>query len=144
MNKVSFQVDAIDGAWNSDTEYEMGNTGHRPGIKGGYFPVPPVDSAADIRNAMCSTMAQMGLPIEVHHHEVATACQNEHIRIWAKTLRFCWLMMMTRFSNGLRKPWKNAALRSKPPDQWPLGVQSQRRDLQHMRWLICGWKTAMA
>jgi glutamine synthetase len=51
--------------------------GHRPRIKGGYFPVSPVDSAADIRNAMCSTMAAMGLPIEVHHHEVATACQNE-------------------------------------------------------------------
>ena len=41
MNKVSYEVDAIDASWNTDTEYEMGNMGHRPGIKGGYFPVPP-------------------------------------------------------------------------------------------------------
>ena len=54
MNKVSYQVDALDGAWNSDTEYEMGNTGHRPGIKGGYFPVNPVDDGQDIRAEMLS------------------------------------------------------------------------------------------
>jgi len=50
MNKVSFQVDAIDAAWNTDTEYEMGNMGHRPGVKGGYFPVNPVDHGQDIRS----------------------------------------------------------------------------------------------
>jgi glutamine synthetase len=46
-------------------------------VKGGYFPVPPVDSSFDLRNAMCNAMEQMGLTIDVHHHEVATACQNE-------------------------------------------------------------------
>jgi glutamine synthetase len=77
MSGASYSIASEEAAWESNDEYEGGNMGHRPRIKGGYFPVPPVDSAADIRNAMCSTMAAMGLPIEVHHHEVATACQNE-------------------------------------------------------------------
>ena len=76
MNKVSYEVDAIDGAWNSDTEYEMGNTGHRPGIKGGYFPVAPVDHAQDLRSEMLSTMRRMGMAVDKHHHEVAS-CQHE-------------------------------------------------------------------
>ncbi len=73
MNKVSFQIDATDASWNSDAEYEMGNTGHRPGVKGGYFPVPPVDSAQDIRSEMLSTMKRIGMKVDKHHHEVASA-----------------------------------------------------------------------
>ncbi len=73
MNKVSYEVDAVDASWNSDAEYEMGNMGHRPGIKGGYFPVPPVDSAQDIRSEMLSTMKRMGMKVDKHHHEVASA-----------------------------------------------------------------------
>ena len=76
MNKVSYQVDAIDGAWNTDTEYEMGNTGHRPGVKGGYFPVNPIDDAQDMRGEMLSTMKRMGMKVDKHHHEVAS-CQHE-------------------------------------------------------------------
>ncbi len=76
MNKVSYQVDAIDGAWNTDTEYEMGNMGHRPGVKGGYFPVNPVDHGQDIRSEMLSTMKRMGMKVDKHHHEVAS-CQHE-------------------------------------------------------------------
>jgi glutamine synthetase len=77
MQGASYEISAEEAAWASSNEFEGRNLGHRPGIKGGYFPVPPVDSAADLRNAMCSTMRQMGLAVEVHHHEVATACQNE-------------------------------------------------------------------
>jgi glutamine synthetase type I len=63
--------------WSSAEKFEGGNMGHRPPIKGGYFPVPPVDSLQDIRSAMCLAMEQMGVEIEVHHHEVAAAGQNE-------------------------------------------------------------------
>ncbi|MFW5655541.1 MAG: type I glutamate--ammonia ligase [Roseicyclus sp.] len=76
MNKVSFEVDAMDAAWNSDTEYEMGNMGHRPGVKGGYFPVNPTDAAMDLRSEMLSTMKRMGMKVDKHHHEVAS-CQHE-------------------------------------------------------------------
>ena len=77
MSGASYHIGAEEAAWESHSEFEGGNLGHRPGVKGGYFPVPPVDSAADLRSAMCSAMMAMGLEIEVHHHEVATACQNE-------------------------------------------------------------------
>jgi len=72
-----YKVDSSEASWNSERVYESGNFGHRPSIKGGYFPVPPVDSLHDIRSAMCLTMQEMGLSTEVHHHEVATAGQAE-------------------------------------------------------------------
>ena len=71
MNRSMFQVDSIEGPYNSAREYEEGNMGHRPGVKGGYFPVPPIDSGQDIRSEMLSVMADMGVPVEKHHHEVA-------------------------------------------------------------------------
>ena len=76
MNKVTFEVDALDAAWNTDTDYEMGNTGHRPGVKGGYFPVNPIDDGQDIRSEMLSTMKRLGMKVDKHHHEVAS-CQHE-------------------------------------------------------------------
>jgi hypothetical protein len=76
MNKVSYEVDALDAAWNTDTEYEMGNMGHRPGVKGGYFPVNPIDDGQDIRSEMLSTMKRIGMKVDKHHHEVAS-CQHE-------------------------------------------------------------------
>ena len=76
INKVSYEVDAQDASWNTDAEYEMGNMGHRPGLKGGYFPVNPTDAAQDIRSEMLSTMARMGMVVDKHHHEVAS-CQHE-------------------------------------------------------------------
>src|SRR5678815_2829263 len=73
----SYEIDSGQGAWNSNTVYPDGNKGHRPGIKGGYFPVPPVDAFQDIRSAMCLALEEMGLKVEVHHHEVATGGQCE-------------------------------------------------------------------
>ena len=67
----SYKLDSAEGPYNSSREYEDGNPGHRPGPKGGYVPVQPVDSASDIRAEMVTIMAQMGINVEKHHHEVA-------------------------------------------------------------------------
>ena len=77
ISGCSYKIDSSEAGWNSERAYEGGNFGHRPGIKGGYFPVPPVDSLHDIRSAMCLALEQMGHTVEVHHHEVATAGQCE-------------------------------------------------------------------
>jgi len=77
MQGAFYSVDSTEGAWNSGRKFEEGNTGHRPTVKGGYFPVPPVDSLHDIRSAMCLALEEMGLETEVHHHEVGTAGQCE-------------------------------------------------------------------
>ncbi len=71
------KIDSSEAGWNSEKAYDGGNFGHRPGVKGGYFPVPPVDSMQDIRSAMCLSLEAMGQIPEVHHHEVATAGQAE-------------------------------------------------------------------
>ena len=71
MNKSMFAIDSIEGPYNTDRNYEIGNLGHRPGIKGGYFPVPPVDSAQDIRTEFLEELKNLGLKMEKHHHEVA-------------------------------------------------------------------------
>jgi len=85
MSGAMYEINAEEAAWSSDAKIEGGNTGHRPGVKGGYFPVPPVDSLHDLRAAMCGAMESMGLVIEVHHHEVGTAGQCE-IGVGANTL----------------------------------------------------------
>ncbi|SEG61537.1 glutamate--ammonia ligase [Marinobacterium lutimaris] len=77
MSGCGYTVNSEEAAWSSSMKLEGGNTGHRPRVKGGYFPVPPVDSLHDLRGAMCDAMTAMGLEVEVHHHEVATAGQCE-------------------------------------------------------------------
>ncbi len=72
-NKVSYEVDADHAAWNTDADFEMGNLGHRPTYKGGYFPVNPSDDGQDIRSEMLSTMKRIGMKVDKHHHEVATS-----------------------------------------------------------------------
>ena len=77
MSGCFVKISSEEAAWSTGNEYAEGNMGHRPRVKGGYFPVPPIDSLHDLRAAMCTAMEQMGLDVEVHHHEVATAGQCE-------------------------------------------------------------------
>ncbi len=72
-----YEIDSQEAAWNTGTEYDGGNPGHRTRVKGGYFPVPPVDSLHDLRAEMCLVLEKLGVPVEVHHHEVGTAGQCE-------------------------------------------------------------------
>ena len=78
MSGSSVKIGSEEAEWESNNTYDgAGNLGHRPRVKGGYFPVPPVDSLQDLRSQMCLTLEEMGVPVEVHHHEVAGAGQNE-------------------------------------------------------------------
>ncbi len=89
------KIESEEGAWASAQQFEGGNMGHRPGVKGGYFPVPPVDSHQDIRAAMVLALEGMGVPVEVFHHEVATAGQNEiGTKFSTLTTRADWTQIM--------------------------------------------------
>ncbi len=77
MGHTFFQVGSEEAAWNTGEKYDGGNSGYRPGVKGGYFPVPPTDTLHDLRAEMIKTLEQVGIETEVHHHEVATAGQCE-------------------------------------------------------------------
>ena len=97
INKVSYEVDALDASWNTDSEYEAGNSGHRPGVKGGYFPVPPVDSMTDLRAEMLTVIEEMGVTTEKHHHEVAPSQHelgikfNDLLKVadWVQIYKYC-------------------------------------------------------
>ena len=77
MSGSAVKVNSTEASWSTNIDYPGGNLAHRPAVKGGYFPVPPVDSQQDIRSEMCTMLTAMGVPVEVHHHEVAGAGQNE-------------------------------------------------------------------
>jgi glutamine synthetase len=77
MSGCFVKIYSEEAPWSSDAKLEGGNLGHRPPIKGGYFPVPPVDSLQDIRSAICLALEEQGVEVEVHHHEVAAPGQNE-------------------------------------------------------------------
>jgi glutamine synthetase len=87
MNKVSYEFDSIEGPYNTGKTYEDGNTGHRPRVKGGYFPEAPIDAHSDLRAEMLTVLASLGVPVEKHHHEVA-ASQHE-LGIFFSTLVDC-------------------------------------------------------
>eukprot|EP01030_Chromulinospumella_sphaerica_P007844 gene7844-7675_t len=76
-NNTFYEIDEYEAPWNTGAKLEGGNRGHRPTVKGGYFPVPPVDSTQDMRAEMSLILESLGIPVEVFHHEVAGAGQNE-------------------------------------------------------------------
>jgi glutamine synthetase len=71
QHSTGYEIDSLEGPYNTNAQYEGGNPGHRPGPKGGYFPVPPIDGAQDLRSEMLAVMGELGLVPEKHHHEVA-------------------------------------------------------------------------
>lgn len=89
MHKAAYSIDSDEGAWNSSKKMEYGNMGYRPAIKGGYFPLPPLDSSHDLRSEMCLMLEKMHLIPEVHHHEVATANQNEITTRYTRLIEKC-------------------------------------------------------
>jgi glutamine synthetase len=96
-NKNFYQLNEEEGPYNSGAELEGGNTGHRPGPKGGYFPVPPVDSMTDLRAEMLTVIEEMGVTTEKHHHEVAPSQHelgikfNELLKVadWVQIYKYC-------------------------------------------------------
>lgn len=97
MNGCFYEVDSEEASWNTGKIVEGGNLGHRPRIKGGYFPVPPVDSSHDLRSTMCQALMSMGLVPEVHHHEVATCGQNEITTRYSTLLHKCDEMLVFKY-----------------------------------------------
>jgi glutamine synthetase len=103
-------------AWATGDKFPNGNKGHRPTVKGGYFPVPPVDSLQNIRSSICDALEQMGVEVEVHHHEVATAGQNEIGTKFAPLVeRADWIMRLKyAVHNVAAKYGKTATFMPKP------------------------------
>ena len=77
MGESFYKINSEEASWSTSLDIEGGNLAHRPAVKGGYFPVPPIDSLQDIRSEICLILEQMGVPVEVHHHEVGGSGQCE-------------------------------------------------------------------
>ena len=116
MSGCFVKINSEEASWSTGKDIEGGNLAHRPPVKGGYFPVPPVDSFQDMRSEMCLILEQMGIPVEVHHHEVAGAGQNE-IGTKFSTLvqRADWLQMMKYVIHNVAHSYgKTATFMPKP------------------------------
>jgi glutamine synthetase len=112
---TGFRLDSVELPTNSDTDYEMGNMGHRPRTKGGYFPVNPVDSCQDLRGEMLSTMAEMGVTVEKHHHEVASAQHELGIKFDTMTKIADHLQLYKYAVHNVAHQWgKTATFMPKP------------------------------
>jgi len=111
-----YHVDSREGRWNTGKKEEGGNLGYKPRYKEGYFPVPPIDSQQDIRTEMLLTMSKLGVPIEKHHHEVATGGQNELGIRFEKLIQAADNLMTYKYvvKNVARKWGKTATFMPKP------------------------------
>jgi len=116
MSGCSVRIQSEEASWSTGREIVGGNLAHRPPVKGGYFPVPPVDSFQDMRSEMCLILEQMGVPVEVHHHEVAGAGQNEiGTRFSTLVQRADWLQRMKYVIHNVAHSYgKTATFMPKP------------------------------
>ena len=116
MSGCFVKIRSEEAPWSSGEEFEGGNMGHRAPIKGGYFPVPPVDSLQDIRSAICLALEEMGVEVEVHHHEVAAAGQNEIGTKFEKLVKRADWMMILKYAvhNVAHSYGKTATFMPKP------------------------------
>ncbi len=116
MDGCQVKITSEEASWSTSRELEGGNMGHRPTVKGGYFPVPPVDSFQDMRSEMCLLLEQVGIPVEVHHHEVAGAGQNEiGTRFSTLVQRADWLQLQKYIIHNVAHAYgKTATFMPKP------------------------------
>src|SRR6201987_6003262 len=115
MNEAMYKIESEEGPYVTGKKFPDGNTGHRPPVKGGYFPVPPVDSLSDLRAEMLSVMADMGLDVEKHHHEVAPS-QNELGFVFSTLVRTADNMQIYKYvvQNVAHQYGKTATFMPKP------------------------------
>ncbi len=111
-----YHVDAVEGVWNSGAEEGGRNLGYKPRYKEGYFPVPPMDHYQDVRSEMVLTLRELGIPVEVHHHEVGTAGQSEIDVGFASLLTMADRLMLYKYvvKNVARRNGKTATFMPKP------------------------------
>ncbi|MCW5659300.1 MAG: type I glutamate--ammonia ligase [Burkholderiaceae bacterium] len=116
MSGCFVKIDSEEAPWSTGSDFEGGNLGHRPAVKGGYFPVPPVDSFQDMRSEMCLLLEQMGIPVEVHHHEVGGMGQNElGTKFSTLVQRADWLMLQKYIIHNVAHAYgKTATFMPKP------------------------------
>ncbi len=116
MSGCFVKIDSEEAPWSTGMDFEGGNLGHRPTVKGGYFPVPPVDSFQDMRSEMCLLLEQMGIPVEVHHHEVGGMGQNElGTKFSTLVQRADWLMLQKYIIHNVAHAYgKTATFMPKP------------------------------
>ena len=116
MDGCQVKITSEEASWTTNKDLEGGNMGHRPTVKGGYFPVPPVDSFQDMRSEMCLLLEQCGIPVEVHHHEVAGAGQNEiGTRFSTLVQRADWLQLQKYIIHNVAHAYgKTATFMPKP------------------------------
>jgi glutamine synthetase type I len=115
MSGCFCKIDSEEAAWNSSTDYEHGNSGYRPSVKGGYFPTPPIDSMQDMRSEMCLILEAMGIPVEVHHHEVAQAQMEIGTKFSTLVERADWLQLQKYVIQNVAHSYgKSATFMPKP------------------------------
>jgi glutamine synthetase len=111
-----YYIDAVEGVWNSGAKEDGKNLGYKPRYKEGYFPVPPMDHYQDLRSEMVLTLRELGIPVEVHHHEVGTAGQAEIDMGFAPLLSMADRLMLYKYvvKNIARRNGKTATFMPKP------------------------------